>query len=65
MYISIRNLRFLLHEMFQAPSLNQYDYYADYDAEAFDMALDAAKAIGDTYLFPFYRIMDKEKAYYK
>ncbi len=65
MYISIRNLHFLLHEVLHAPSLNQYDYYADYDAEAFDMALDAAKAISDTYLFPFYRIMDKEKAYYK
>ncbi len=65
MYISTRNLRFLLHEVLHAPSLNQYDYYADYDAEAFDMAMDAAKAIGDTYLFPFYRIMDKEKAYYK
>ncbi len=65
MYINTRNLRFMLHEVFHATSLNQYAYYADYDVEAFDMALDAARQIGDTYLFPFYREMDKEKAYYK
>lgn len=64
-YISTRNLRFILHEILQVSSLNQFAYYADYDAEAFDMALDAAKQIGDTYLFPFYRAMDKEKAYHK
>ena len=64
-YISTRNLRFILHEILQVSSLNQFAYYADYDTEAFDMALDAAKQIGDTYLFPFYRAMDKEKAYYK
>lgn len=64
-YISSRNLRFLLHEVLEAAKLNEYEYYSDYDAEAFDMALDAAKQIGDMYLFPFYREMDKEKAYYK
>ncbi len=64
-YISTRNLRFILQEVLHAPSLNQFEYYADYDTEAFDMVLDAAKQIGDTYLFPFYRVMDKEKAYYK
>ncbi len=64
-YISIRNIRFLLHEVLNAASVNQYEYYQDYDAEAFDMAIDAAKQIGDTYLFPFYRDMDKKKAYYK
>jgi len=29
------------------------------------MALDSAKQIGDQHLFPSYRIMDKEKAYFK
>ncbi len=64
-YASIRNLRFLLHEFLEAEQLNQYEYFQDYDAEAFDMALDAAKAISDTYLYPFYRVMDKEKAVYE
>ncbi len=64
-YVSIRNLQFLLNEVLDAPALNQYPYYADYDADAFNMVLDAAKQLSDTYLFPFYREMDKEKAYYK
>lgn len=63
-YASLRNLRFLLHEVLSFDELRQYDRFADYDAEAANMALDAAKQIADTYLFPYYREMDKEKAYY-
>jgi len=29
------------------------------------MAIDAAKEIGDQYLFPYFRVMDQEKAYYQ
>lgn len=64
-YISTRNLQFMLHEVLNAPSLNQYAYFSDYDADAFNMVLDAAKQLSDTYLFPYYREMDKNKAYYK
>ena len=64
-YISLRNLRFLIHEVLDGVSVNQFEYYQDYDKEAFDMALDAAKQIGDQYLFPFYTAQDKNKAYYK
>jgi alkylation response protein AidB-like acyl-CoA dehydrogenase len=64
-YISMRNLKFLLHEVFHASELKQYEPYADYDNEAFDMTLEAAKQIGDQHLFPIYREMDKNKAYYK
>jgi alkylation response protein AidB-like acyl-CoA dehydrogenase len=60
-YVSLRNLKFLIHEVLDAPGLNRFEYYGDYDPAAFDMALDAAKQIGDTYLFPYYREMDKEK----
>ncbi len=62
-YISIRHLKFLLYEVLDAPGLQQFPYFEAYDREAFDLALDAARQIGDTHLFPFYRIMDKEKAY--
>ncbi|HKK76266.1 MAG TPA: acyl-CoA dehydrogenase [Saprospiraceae bacterium] len=64
-YISLRNLRFLIHEVLNGASVNQFEYYQDYDTEAFDMALDAAKSIGDQYLFPYYTAQDKDKAYYK
>lgn len=64
-YVSVRNLQFLLHEVLHASSLQQYERFQDYDKEAFDFVLDAAKQIGDNHLFPYYRIMDKEKAYYE
>lgn len=63
-YASLRNLRFILHELLHFTQLQQYERFADYDQEAADMALDAARQIADTYLFPFYREMDKEKAFY-
>ena len=61
-YASMRNLRFLLYEMLQADQLNQASYYEGYDREAFDLAIDAAKQISDKYLFPSFRVMDKDKA---
>ncbi|MBL7816213.1 MAG: acyl-CoA dehydrogenase [Saprospiraceae bacterium] len=61
-YISHRNLRFLLYEVLGTDKLCQHDAYADYNHEAFDMALDAAKQISDTQLFPFYVEMDRKKA---
>ncbi|MCB0643642.1 MAG: acyl-CoA dehydrogenase, partial [Phaeodactylibacter sp.] len=64
-YFNPRNVQFLLHEWLKAADLNRIPYYQDYDQEAFDMALDAAKQIGDNHLFPYYTIMDKEKAYHK
>ncbi len=63
-YISLRHLRFLLFEVLDAPGLQQYHYFNAYDREAFDLALDAARQIGDTHLFPYYREMDRNKAYY-
>ena len=64
-YLSLPNLRFLLTEVLDAPSLKQLPRYQDYDQEAFMLALDAAKQTSDQYLFPIYREMDKEKAYYQ
>jgi len=64
-YVSIRNLKFLLFEHFNLTSINRLDYFKDFDQEAFEMALDAAKGIGDQHLFPHYQIMDKEKAYFQ
>jgi alkylation response protein AidB-like acyl-CoA dehydrogenase len=64
-YVSMRNLRFLLHEVFNAESLTQYPYFADHSKETFDMTLDAAKQIGDNLLFPIYVEMDKDKPHYE
>ncbi len=64
-YVSIKNIKFLLNEVFDVASLNRFEYYQDYDKEGINMSLDAAKQIGDTYLFPIYTDMDKNKAYYE
>ena len=63
MYISRDHLRFVLHEYLQAPErLGDFAYYEGYDAEAYDMAIDAALQIGDQYLAPIYAEMDRDKA---
>ncbi len=62
-YLSTDHLRFLIHEYLQAPQrLAGVAHYAAYDAEAYDMVMDAAEQIGDAHLFPHYTIMDREKA---
>ena len=62
-YVSPDHLRFVLHELLDAPArVAELGAYDGYDAEAFDMALDAALQIGDRYLFPIFREMDREKA---
>ena len=64
-YINLKNIKFLLNEVYNISSLQQYDYYKDYDAEAINMTIDMAKQIGDTHLFPIYTEMDKNKAFYR
>jgi alkylation response protein AidB-like acyl-CoA dehydrogenase len=63
-YCNPRNVKFLLHEVFNVTSLNKYEHYEAYDEEAINMAMDAAKQIGDRILFPIVSEMDKEKAYF-
>lgn len=64
-YVSTRNLRFVLNEVLDLTKLRSFDRYQDFDAATTEMSLDAAKQLADQYLFPHYRTMDKNKAYYK
>ena len=62
-YISPDHLRFVLHEYLRAPErVAEVPSYEPFDAESFDLALDAALDIGDRHLYPAYRVMDREKA---
>ena len=58
-FISERNIRFLLYEVFDAPSLLEYPYYADHSREIFDMVIDTAVKIGRDILKPCLEEMDK------
>ena len=64
-YFSPRNLRFILHEVLHSEQLQRFAPYEGYDQEAINLVLDAAKQLADTYLYPYYREMDREKAYYR
>ncbi len=60
-FISSRNMRFLLHEMLQVADLQRFEYYKDYGKDTCDMAIDAAKQIAETTMFPYNREFDKFK----
>ncbi|MBP1717329.1 MAG: acyl-CoA dehydrogenase [Deltaproteobacteria bacterium] len=58
-FVSERNLKFLLFEVFDAASLTRQPYYADHSRESFDMALETALKIGKNLLKPKLQEMDK------
>ena len=59
-YMSMRNLRFLLHEVINVEELTKFERYKDHNKDGFDMMLDSAKQISDNLLFPIYEEMDKQ-----
>ncbi|MEE9567526.1 MAG: acyl-CoA dehydrogenase [Desulfobacteria bacterium] len=58
-FISERNLKFLLFDVFDAASLTQYPYYEEHNREIFDMVLETAMKIGKDLLRPNLEEMDK------
>ncbi len=64
-YISTRNLRFVLNEVLDLSKIRSFEAHEAFDHDATEMTLDAAKQLADQYLFPYYREMDKNKAYFK
>ena len=60
-FVSERNIRFLLYEVFDATSLLKYPRYADHSREAFDMILETALKLGRDLFKPSLREMDKNQ----
>lgn len=60
-YFSKRNLQFLLHEVFKAEELTQYDYFSAHDRETFNLVLDSATYIADTLMHPYLKEVDKNQ----
>ena len=58
-FVSERNIKFLLYEVFDVESLTQYDYYSDHNRKMFDMVLKAAVKLGKDLLFPIFEEMDR------
>jgi butyryl-CoA dehydrogenase len=61
-YYSLRNLRFLVREVFQAAEITKYSHFSHLDAESLEMIFDSAVQIADTIAYPAAEIMDKEQA---
>jgi butyryl-CoA dehydrogenase len=64
-YVSLRNLQFQLFELLEAHTLQEYEFFRDYDRESMQMAMEAALQLADQYLYPYYREMDQKKAHYQ
>ncbi|MCX8211309.1 MAG: acyl-CoA dehydrogenase [Lewinella sp.] len=64
-YISTRNLRFTLNEVLDLTKIRSFEAHEAFDHDATEMTLDAAKQLADQHLFPYYREMDTNKAYFK
>lgn len=58
-FLSERNLRFLLYEVFDVAALTQYKTYKEYDGELLDMVLKAAMELAEGLLWPTFQEMDK------
>jgi butyryl-CoA dehydrogenase len=62
-FISMRNLKFLVYEVFDAVSLTKAPYYSLHNQKAFDMVLDASMRIAQKMLYPLFEEMDRKAPY--
>jgi len=58
-FVSERNIKFLLYEVFDVVSLTNYEYYKEHNRKMFDMVLKAAVKLGKDLLFPVFEEMDR------
>jgi butyryl-CoA dehydrogenase len=56
----MRNLKFLLYEVFEAESMTRYPYFQDHNREVFDMVLETGLKMGKDIMFPLLAEMDKK-----
>jgi len=61
-YMNMDNLRFVLHDVLNAESLNQYKRYEAYDRDSFDLLLSATKDFADKVMYPAFVDMDRDPA---
>ena len=59
-FLSERNLKFLLHEVFDVTSLTKYSYYEEYDRKMLDQVLQAAFELARGLLWPHFQEMDRK-----
>jgi len=60
-FISEKNVKFMLYEVFTIDDLTKYPYYKEHSREVFDMVLDAALKLSKDLLYPVFEEMDKKQ----
>jgi alkylation response protein AidB-like acyl-CoA dehydrogenase len=60
-FVSERNIKFLLYEVFDVASLLKYPRYADHSRDTFDMILETALKLGKDLFKPTLQEMDKNQ----
>lgn len=63
-FVSERNLKFLLYEVFDAECLVRYPYFSDHSRDTFDMVLGTAMKLGEEILYPAFQEMDRKPPEY-
>ena len=58
-FVSIRNLKFLLHEVFDTAALSRFDYFKDHNEKMANMILNEALKLAKDLYFPTFREMDQ------
>lgn len=64
-FFDIRNLKFILNEMLNVGQLTDYDRFSEYDVDTFNMLLDSTEDYAEQELYPTFKEMDDQPAYYK
>jgi butyryl-CoA dehydrogenase len=59
-FVSERNIKFLLYEVFDAESLTGYDYYSEHNRKIFDMIIREAVNLSKNLLYPVFSEMDRK-----
>jgi butyryl-CoA dehydrogenase len=60
-FVSERNIKFLLYEVFDVESLTEYEYYREHNRKMFDLVLKAAVKLGKDLMFPIFEEMDRNQ----
>ena len=60
-FISTKNIRFLIKEVFDSTSLTGYDYYSKHNEKMFDMVIDAALKLAVKLMYPVLEEMDRNQ----
>lgn len=64
-YIDINTLKFLLYGVHDLKTVLDQSRYEDFDLQSIELFLNAVKDFSDKELFPFFKEMDEQPAYFK